>query len=134
MPTPDIGTGATISFGSSGFSAHITNVDHSGISRAVVETSHLGTTTARTFVPGDLYDGGTVALEMNFDSNDQPPITSTAETITITFPIKPGGSTGATAQFSGFVQDWSYTVPLEDKMTATATIKVTGAITWTDGT
>lgn len=133
MPTPDIGTGATINFGSSGFSAHITHIDHSGISRAVVETSHLGTTTARTFIPGDLYDGGTVALDLNFDPNDQPPITSTAETVTITFPVKAGQSSGASAQFSAFVSDWGYTVPLEDKMTATITLKVTGAITWTDG-
>ena len=128
----DIGTGASIAFGTSNFTAEVMSINGNDISRPSIDSSHLGTTGARTFLPGDLVDNGSVELEINFDPDEQPPIAGAAETITVTFPTPPGGSTPADAEFSGFVTNWSWGVPLEDKMTATITLKISGAIAWTD--
>lgn len=120
----DIGTGTSITF-SSGFMAEILSVNHSGISREAIDDTHMGTTTARSFQPSDLYDPGELSVELQFDEDTKPPIDGATETITVTFP------SGATWAADGFMTDFEYSDPLEDKMTATATLKFTGDITVT---
>lgn len=126
----DVTTGASITF-SSGFFAEITNIGHSGINRGSVDVTHMGTTDAREFMPTDLYDAGELSVELQFDPDSSPPIDQAAETVTVTFPTPSGGVSGATWAADGFMTDFEYTGPLEDKMTATATIKFTGTITYT---
>lgn len=128
----DVGTGTTIVFGTSSFTAEILNVGQDGIDRIAVQTSHMTTTNSHTFMPGDLVDEGEVTLEFAFNPNNQPPIRGAAETVTITFPIPAGGSAGATAQFTGFIKGWDWGAALEEKMTGTATLKVSGTVTWVD--
>lgn len=120
----DIGTGTTITF-ATGFFAEILDITGPGLSRESIQTSHMGTTTAHTFLPGDLYDGGELTVELGLDVGQTPPISSVAESITITGP---GGDTIA---FDGFMTGFEPRIPLEDRMTATATIKVTGTVTFT---
>ena len=131
MPV-DLGTGTTITFGTSGFTANVVSVDWDGIERASVQTSHLGTTTAHTFIPGDLYNPGEISLEIQFDPDDFPPIDQAAETITVTFPLSSGGSTAANWAGTGFATGFTAGVPLEELMTGTLTVKMSGAITPTD--
>lgn len=131
---PDSGHGVSITF-SSGFMAAITNVSHSGISRAALETTSSATTTYKTFIPADLIDYGSTQVDLEFNPNDTPPISGAAETITITFPVPSGSTNGATLAFSGFMTEFQFTVPAaqdEGIMTATATLKATGAPTWVD--
>ena len=132
MAATDVTTGATVVFGTSSFSAEILSIGLPDMSRGSVDTTNMATTTARTHLPVDLIDLGTLELEMNFDADAEPPLSGAAETITITFPIPSGGTSGATIAGSGFFTAFSITAPLEDKMTATATIKWTGDLTWTD--
>lgn len=129
----DNGTGASITFGTSSFSATVTAINGEAIERVAIETSHLGTTTARTFIPGDLFDPGEVSLELLFDPDNKPPLNGAAETITVTFPVAAGETNGATWAASGFVTGFSYGVPLEELMTGTMTIKLSGDITVTGG-
>ncbi len=121
------GTGTTVTFGTSGFTGNIMNVSQDGISRPSVDTSHMGTTTARTFTPGDLYDGGEITLSVQWDpaAATKPPISAAAETITIAFK---GGAN--TAQFSGFVTEYGNDIPMEELMMTEITIKVSGVITY----
>lgn len=121
-PDVDIGTGITIVFGTTGFSAEILDVTPPAWSRESVDTTHQGTTTARTFTPVDLYDGGEFSFEHHYQPDDTPPMTTVAEEITLTFPE------GATQVFDGFMTSYEPAVPLEDKMTCTSTVKVTGDI------
>lgn len=130
----DVGTGTTIGFGTTGFTAEIMNVDGAAMTREVIDTSHMGSTTWRTFIPGDLSDPGEVTFEFNFDPDEQPPINAPAETITITFPVPQGMAAGATLVGTGFISSWEFSDPFEDKMTGTATIKWSGALTWNDAT
>ena len=136
--TVDIGTGTTITFGTSNFSSELTGLGWSGIARESVDTSHMGTSAAgateigqRTFIPGDLVDPGEISIELHFDPDQQPPIDQATETITISFPLVAGDATPADWACSGFMTDFELGVPLEDKMTATATLKITGNITLT---
>ena len=138
MPLTDIGTGATITFGTSSWSATVMAINGNDISRVSIQTSHLSTASYHTKIPGDLVDPGNLELELNFDADNvttnQPPYNQAAETVTVTFPI-PATSTnvaGAKMAASGFMTNFSYGVPLEDKMTANATIELSGVITWTD--
>lgn len=121
--TPDLGTGTTITF-SSGFAAKLLDVRWSGIHREAHPTSHMGTTGGMTFIPGDLYDPGEISFDLQFDTDAAAPITGAAETVTITFPD------GETWACSAFLTDFEFHDPLEEVMTATATLKCTGSITF----
>ena len=131
----DVGTGCTVVFGTSGFTADIMSLNGSDITREDIDVTHMGSTGYKEFQPSDLVDGGTVEMEIGFDPDEQPPISGAAETITITFPVPSGGASGATFVFVGYVNSWTWTAPMEEVMTATITIKVAGTGTapaWTD--
>lgn len=128
----DIGTGSTIVFGTSGFSADITNFSISGLTREVIDVSHLGTSPAgageigsREYLAGDLSDAGEISINGNFNPDLIPPIEGAPETITVTFPE------GAIWTFSGQMTSYGQETPLEDKMSFTATVKAVGPITVT---
>ena len=120
----DIGTGTTITF-STGFFAEIVDISGPEASRESVQVSHMGTTTAHIFLPTDLVDWGDLTVELLLDPQTKPPVNAVAETVTITFP----DSAATTWAFSGFMTGFDLGIPLEDRMTATATIKVTGDVT-----
>jgi len=128
-PIPETFQGGTITF-SSGFISLITNVNWSNITRAAIPTSTGATTVAKTFKPANLFDPGTLSIDIQFDANTKPPIEGTVETITVTFPPATTGASSWSA--SGFMQDFAFTGPVgenEDLMTATTTLKFTGDIT-----
>lgn len=130
----DVGTGTTITFGTSSFTAEVLNVNGVDVSRQPIDVTHMGSTGFREFIPTRLVDPGGAQVEILFDPNSQPPINQPAETITVTFPVPSGDSSGATLQFSGFVTDWDWGDPLEDKITANLTLKADGKAvkpTWT---
>lgn len=124
-----ITTSGTITF-STGFFAKILSLAWSGIERGAVDTSHLGTTTARTFIPTNLYDAGELEVELIFEAETTPPITGAAETVTVTVASDGAGGTSTWAA-SGFLTGFEFTGTLEEMMTATARIKFSGAITVT---
>lgn len=128
----DVGTGASLTFATTGFTADIRSIDGQDISREVIDTTHLGTTSYKTFMPSDLADPGGLEFEIMYDPNAQPPVTSAAEVITVTFPVPAGLSTGATMSATGFISSWNWKVPLEDLMTANITVKFSGTITFAD--
>lgn len=132
----DVGTQTTVTFGTSSFSAQITAVNGQAFERAVLDASHMGlaANAYRLKVPGDLIDAGGFTASILFDPNSQPPINAAPETITVTFPIPAGGSSGATLAGTGFVSSWTWTAPLDELMSAEMTIVWSGATgpAWTD--
>ena len=130
----DEGFGVTVTF-DTGFCAEILSVGWDGLERGDIETSHSGTSGGwRTFQPSDLKNPGEVSVELQFDPDAEPPIEAAAETVTVTFPIPPGGNTAATWACSGYLRSMSAAVPYDGKMTATAVIKFSGEPTFTAGT
>lgn len=126
----DIGTGSTLTFAN--FTPELLSLSWSGISREAVDTSHMGTVGGRTFLPGDLHDPGEVTAEVHLNSTEAPPIATTSApvtTLTVTFPAVGTAATDAWTA-SAFMTGFEFTDPLEDKMTATATFKITGDVGW----
>lgn len=118
----DIGTQSTLNF--SGFTAELVSVSWSGISRVAIDSSHMGTTGGKTFIFGDQYDPGEITAEVHFKTNEAPPITGAAATLTLTFPDSE--TWAASAGLTGF----ELNDPMEDLMSATATFKATDDITF----
>ena len=139
------GHGATISFGTSGFTAQFTSIGSGSSERESIETTHLGTgrdsannnVSYKTFQPSDLVDNGEKELEFYYDPDEAVPsvmITKAVETITMTYPIKPGASSGGAEVFDGFVTNYSRpTMVSGDLMTATCTVKVSGQVAYSAG-
>lgn len=125
----DIGTGTTVAFATTSFAPQVTNVSWDGISREEIDSSHMGTTGARTSIPGDLYDPGDLVLEIWFVSSELSGATEMwkkpAETMTLTFPDS------GTFVASVFCTGFSLNDPMEDGMTATVTFKIADDITIT---
>ena len=106
--------------------AEINSVQGPDKSRAVIDVTHLGSTGGyREFIAA-FRDGGQVVLEMNYtrdgylDMNDDFEIETLVD-YQIVFP----GSIG-TFEFSGLVTDIGNSIPLDDKITMSVTIKVSG--------
>ena len=131
MPISDEGTGVAIVFATSGFSARLQSVDGPNMSRESINTTHMGTTTALTFMPADLVDSGDLTLTFHFDPSLTPPINAAAETVTITWPVPAGLSAGATWVASAFMTGYQPGAQIGELMTAQATLKISGAITIT---
>ena len=119
-----IGTGTTVSIGGSAL-AEVLDITPPGMSRESIQSSHMGTLVAHTFSPSKLYDGGEADFELAFEPNWAVPISAAAQSVVITFP----DSGSSTWTFDAFVTGYEPTDPLEDRMTATLTLKVTGAVT-----
>ena len=131
--------GATVAFGTTSYSAKITDIDGAEPTRSAIDTSHLGLTAYdtgvsafRTFIPGGFIDGGELSLDLVWDMGDEPPISQAAETITITFVGTSGGVADGSLAFSGFVTSYKYNGPMDDRWGGTVTVKVAGEPTWTD--
>tara|TARA_B100000029_G_scaffold269360_1_gene264694 strand:- start:2063 stop:2431 length:369 start_codon:yes stop_codon:yes gene_type:complete len=120
----DSGFGTTITF-SSGFFAEIISVDGPDLSREAIDTTHMGTTNGwKTFIPSDLKDGGTLSVEMAYDPGTSPPIADAESSCTVTYPD------ASTCSFTGFMTSFSSSIPIDDRMTASAEIKVNGAVSF----
>jgi hypothetical protein len=114
----DIGTGTSISWES--FLGELLDVNPPGASREAIDVSHMGTGSSHIFTPADLVDWGEMTVTIAYDPSDTPPIDSAASSCTITFPD------GSIWVFNAFMTSMKPAVPLEDKMTAEVTVKVTG--------
>ena len=136
----NLGTGATIAFATSGFSMEFTDINIDGLSREAIDVSHLGTSAgtsgvgSKPFIGGKLSDPGEISMEGHFDPDKTPPLQGATEAITITFPLVAGDSTSATWAGNGFLTGFSQTTPLEDKMGASLTVKMSGEWTITVAT
>jgi hypothetical protein len=134
----DVGYGTTVVFGTSAFSAELLSVDWGGISREAIDVTHMGSGAPGAgvfgnmeFIPNDISDPGELTMEIHFNPDTLPPIDAVAETVTVTFPLFAGDTTPADWEGSGFVTSYEPTVPHDDKMTATMTVKFSGNITRT---
>ena len=125
-----VGTGTVLTLGGITLTVDRLSIGMSGISRESIETTHLGTLAARTFIPSDLYDPGSLEVEFQVDATT-PATTMAVETImtdaTIdwTLVMNEGGDWAG----NGFVVDFSWNLPLEELATGSFTLKCSGGIT-----
>lgn len=128
---PDVGNGCTIAI--AGFTANVESISMPFGARDAIETSHLGTTGFRTFMPTDLVNPGEIQATFQYDgASGVPPVTATAATVTITVPAFPGNTNTNTYAVAAFITD-AGTVEMtnDDLMRHTVTLQATGAYTHT---
>lgn len=137
----NLGTGTTITFGTSGFTAELLAISWSGLTRDTVDVSHMSTSAPgagkmanRPFLAGKLVDPGEISGSFHFDADKIPPIDGVEELITITFPLIVGDTTPSKWACQGSLTAYDPDIPLDDKMTAAFTIKLSGEITVTVAT
>lgn len=122
----DLGTGTILAFATSAFSANLIDIGGPSQERASIETTHMATATAHSFIPGDLVDGGEVDITFEYNGDDTPPIDQAIEVVTINWG---GVGAGFTSSFNAFMTNFTPGAAIEERMTATATLKVDGAVT-----
>ena len=100
----DTGAGVTIAFGTTGFTASFTEVDSGEQTRDAIEDTHLSSS-KRTYIAGDLEEPGTLSGTFYWDQSFStfPATTTTAETVTVTYPLKSGETSNATLAGTGLV-------------------------------
>ncbi len=129
MAAPDLLTFFSITFGTSSFSANITDINWGGISRAQINASHLGTTNDHEFIQADLVDNGEVTVEFQFDGTKSPPIITNGaqETVTIDWGGLGAGNTWAATMGQSGLDITGGGV--DGMMTGSIALKPSGAVT-----
>lgn len=112
--------------------AEINSISGPNKSRSTIDVTSLDSTGGYREFIGGFRDGGEVVLGMNFtrDTYDDFNVdfeASSLQTYDIIFP----DSSNTTFSFSGLVTSLGSSVPMDDKVTADVTIKVSGSITLT---
>ena len=109
--------------------AEVTTISWPSYARDAVEVTHLNSDDQfREYVPG-LMDGGEVTLEMNYIPSVSDVIIAALTASTIgQFKITAQG--GANVVFRAIVTSYQPQSPVDDRMTASATFKITGKPTW----
>lgn len=144
-----IGHGASVGFEKSAFAGNLRSISGPGITIDSVDSSYMGTTyMVREFIPGML-NPGEITLEIIFDPDEMvthDPFSdaymaggwvndaAVTETVTITWPVPYNLTNGATWAASGFITGVSPEAPMEDLMTASVTVQLTGDITYAAAT
>ena len=121
-----VGNGTTATFGTSSFAPQILSLAWEGRERAIVETSHMGTTTNKTFTCDDLTDQGEVTIEFFWSGARIAPFTNTGETLTVNYA---GDGAGYQHAATVMLKSFGATSPMGDMMKATGVWKVSGGIT-----
>ena len=128
----DIGQGTFVTFGSIVGSAathyKVNSVSLGGVSRDVVDASHLLTSGGKEFIGSEYYDPGELTLEIHHDPSFNPinllTNVSTAQAVSIIFAN--GGTTTARWSAYGFASAFEASAPKDDMMTGSLTIKLSG--------
>jgi len=131
----DIGQGTYVTFGTIVGSAatcyKVNSVSLGGVSRDVVDASHLLTTGGKEFIASEYYDPGELSLEIQHDPSLNPVAlltnVGTAQVVNIIFAN--GGTSTAKWSSYGFASGFEASAPKDDMMTGTLTVKLSGTLT-----
>ena len=126
----DIGQGSYVTFGTIVGNAatqyKVNSISLGGVSRDVVDASHLLTTGGKVFLASEFYDPGELTLEIHHDPSLNPvnllTNVSTAQVVNIYFAN--GGTSTALWSAHGFASAFEASAPKDDMMTGTLTIKL----------
>ena len=111
--------------------AEVTSVSLPNEQVAEVEVTHYESPgRTREFIAG-FNDAGEISMEMNWipgSATDDLIVTAKGDGLTRTFRVVTPGDEGQMYTFPGFIRGYERTTPIDDRMTATVTIRVAGAV------
>lgn len=128
----DIGQGTFVTFGTivgqAATQYKVNSVSLGGVSRDVVDASHLLTQGGKVFIASEYYDPGELSLEIHHDPSVNPLVllTNVATNQVCSINFANGGSTTAAWSAFGFASSFEASAPKDDMMTGTLTIKLSG--------
>ncbi len=99
----DTGNGATITFGTSGFTANFTLLGEVNQEIEKLDISHLGSSEYKQYMPADLAEPGEFNAEFQFDAAEDLPSLGVVETITVTYPKLVVTNDPATMSGTGYI-------------------------------
>jgi len=114
--------------------AEINSITGPSMTRDFIDVTSLDSTGGyREFIAG-FRDAGTVALSMNFTRDTYELMKDDFESDTVqNYEIVLPDVENTTLEFEGLVTELPLTIPTDDKVTADATIKVTGQVVINSG-
>ena len=124
------GTGATFSF--SGVAGDIVSINYSGMSRAAIDATHLGSLLVKEYIAASLYDGGEVSIEMNVQSGSHLAMLTTYVAIGSALVITIDNQAGAAVTFTTTAICTAvdpFSVSEGTAIKASATFKIISAVT-----
>ena len=132
--TVAVGTGTIFTLGTTTvFTVFRVSYAVDGLSRESIETTHMASSNAKTFIASDLYDPGTLTIEFQLDSVT-PVTTMDIETLmgaaeeTWNIAMSGNGDFGGV----GFIKEISWNYPLEELATGTMVFQCSGVIATTN--
>lgn len=123
--------------GATNIKGAVTAVNLGGISTAEIDVTGIGDT-SKSYVMGTL-DGGTIEVTVNVDTAAAALTlpssgSSTPAAYTLTFGTPAVGNACPRFSFSAYIQNVSVEAALDAQVTATYTLRISGAITVTSAT
>ena len=109
--------------------AEVTSITWPGYARDAIDATHMNSADQfREFIPG-LMDAGEVTIELNYIPAAADVLIA-ALTANAVGQFKIQHNAGVNVVFKAIVTAYQPQAPVDDKMTASATFKVTGKPTW----
>lgn len=109
--------------------AEVNSISGPNMSRDTIDVTSLDSTGGYREFIGGFRDAGEVSLEMNFTLNGYDQMKDDFESsATMFYQIVLPDTGNTTLQFEGLVTSLGTEVPMDDKVTCSVTIKVSGAV------
>lgn len=125
MAATGIGHACTITLGGGTDFARVENIEWGGVEVGAIETTYMALGAGgQTFLPEGNYNPGELTVTYQVDDAVGPPVMDGLEAIILTFADM------ETYTANGFLTSYSLSAPDKGAVMATATIKVSGDITW----
>ena len=129
------GHGATLKYASSspGTTAvgEIISISSPNLSRPMIEPTNMGSS-AREFIAGGFYDAGALDFEIQYDpGTTEHDYLTTALTAGTLLYFRITWSDTSTYDCSGYVESFSASAEMEDRITATISVRLTSTVTIT---
>ena len=109
--------------------ADVISISGPSVTRDTVDVTTLGSTGGyREFITG-LRDGGTLTFELNFSKTGYEAMKTDYESDdAVSYVIELPDTDKTEISFDGLVTDFPVEIPLEDKVSVSVTVKITGNI------
>lgn len=114
----------------------VTDITPPSVTKETIETTHHGSSGIRSYI-GGIVDFGECSITVNYDPDgtEHNAIRDLAKTANDTvgnylFKIEYSDAGSSTEVFAGIVTGFEQETPMDDKLSATFTIKVSGSVTY----
>lgn len=130
----DIGYGAIFKVGNGGsptetfadFGAEITSITPPGYTREAIDATHTASPDSYKEYIAGLMDAGEVSMDLNYVADAADAVVAAIEAGKQNYQIVMPGAPDVTFTFTAICTAYQPTAPVDGKMTATATFKVSG--------